>query len=194
MNALGWQEWAILIALLVGVALAVQSLLLLRSAHRKNQAQLQSLPQSLDMLTPLPKPTAVTKGSNFVKSMDSEQEDELLRLSIEVRELREQQRENRQQMRQFEQQLQALREQLHKLAYEWQNWQTQQPAPPSHSPQVSVQSAPVHNALPTSPYNQAVELAKQGYDAAALASNCGISRGEADLIVALYRTQSGHNH
>ncbi|WP_137938083.1 DUF2802 domain-containing protein [Chitinivorax sp. B] len=43
---------------------------------------------------------------------------------------------------------------------------------------------------PGSPYSQAVELAKQGLDAATLAAHCGISRGEAELIIALHRFDS----
>jgi len=43
-------------------------------------------------------------------------------------------------------------------------------------------------AVPTSsPYNQAIQLARQGASASDVASTCGISRGEAELIVALYR-------
>ncbi len=38
-----------------------------------------------------------------------------------------------------------------------------------------------------SPYNQALHMAKQGYAAGEVASSCGISRGEAELIIALYR-------
>ncbi len=41
------------------------------------------------------------------------------------------------------------------------------------------------------PYAHAIRMARQGADAAAVAEECGISRGEADLIVALYRTE-GH--
>jgi hypothetical protein len=40
---------------------------------------------------------------------------------------------------------------------------------------------------PSSPYNQAITMARQGASAAEVASTCGISRGEAELIVALYR-------
>jgi len=39
-------------------------------------------------------------------------------------------------------------------------------------------------------YREAVEMAEQGLDAAAVADNCGISRAEADLIVALYRSRN----
>jgi len=45
-------------------------------------------------------------------------------------------------------------------------------------------------AEPESPYSQAIKLAKQGLDSNAVASGCGISRGEAELIVALYRASS----
>ncbi len=43
------------------------------------------------------------------------------------------------------------------------------------------------NAASVSPYNQAIQMARQGLGAADVASGCGISRGEAELIVALYR-------
>ena len=39
----------------------------------------------------------------------------------------------------------------------------------------------------SSPYNQAIQMARQGLSASEVASGCGISRGEAELIVALYR-------
>lgn len=39
----------------------------------------------------------------------------------------------------------------------------------------------------SSPYNQAIQMARQGASATDVASSCGISRGEAELIVALYR-------
>ena len=45
-------------------------------------------------------------------------------------------------------------------------------------------SAATPNATP---YNQAIELARQGMPAAEVATRCGISRSEAELIVALYR-------
>jgi hypothetical protein len=38
-----------------------------------------------------------------------------------------------------------------------------------------------------SPYNQAIQMARQGLSASEVSSRCGISRGEAELIVALYR-------
>ena len=38
-----------------------------------------------------------------------------------------------------------------------------------------------------SPYNRAIQMARQGASANDVASGCGISRGEAELIVALYR-------
>lgn len=42
------------------------------------------------------------------------------------------------------------------------------------------------------PYSQAIYLAQQGADAEKVSELCGISRGEADLIVALYRTGTPH--
>ncbi|MFO1321520.1 MAG: DUF2802 domain-containing protein [Burkholderiales bacterium] len=45
---------------------------------------------------------------------------------------------------------------------------------------------PAREATPT-PYAQAIQLAKGGGQAGELAARCGISRGEAELIVALYR-------
>lgn len=44
-----------------------------------------------------------------------------------------------------------------------------------------------HNVTP---YSQAIQLAQQGLDAGEVAASCGISRGEAELIVALYRSHS----
>jgi hypothetical protein len=39
-------------------------------------------------------------------------------------------------------------------------------------------------------YREAVEMAERGSDAATVAERCGISRAEADLIVALYRSRA----
>jgi len=47
-----------------------------------------------------------------------------------------------------------------------------------------LQQAP---APQVSPYNLAIQMARQGAGASDVASGCGISRGEAELIVALYR-------
>ncbi|MBI3143691.1 MAG: DUF2802 domain-containing protein [Pseudogulbenkiania sp.] len=44
--------------------------------------------------------------------------------------------------------------------------------------------------LANSPYNQAIELVKQGLSAHDVAERCGISRSEAELIVSLYRNNS----
>jgi predicted RNase H-like nuclease (RuvC/YqgF family) len=40
------------------------------------------------------------------------------------------------------------------------------------------------------PYTQAIKMAQQGLDVNEVAISCGISRGEAELIVALHRNQS----
>jgi hypothetical protein len=42
-------------------------------------------------------------------------------------------------------------------------------------------------AQPPTPYGKAIDLARHGRPAADVATHTGISRGEADLIVALYR-------
>lgn len=42
------------------------------------------------------------------------------------------------------------------------------------------------------PYGQAIRMARDGRTVAEVASECGISRGEAELIVALYRSSSTH--
>jgi hypothetical protein len=47
-------------------------------------------------------------------------------------------------------------------------------------------AAPVSEPAETA-YARAIRLARQGLDPLALAEDCGISRGEAELIVALYR-------
>lgn len=38
------------------------------------------------------------------------------------------------------------------------------------------------------PYTHAIQMAQQGLDADELAASCGISRGEAELIIALHRS------
>lgn len=40
---------------------------------------------------------------------------------------------------------------------------------------------------PLSPYTHAIQMAREGRSAAEVASTCGISRGEAELILALHR-------
>lgn len=40
---------------------------------------------------------------------------------------------------------------------------------------------------PQSPYTHAIQMAREGRSAAEVASTCGISRGEAELILALHR-------
>ena len=42
------------------------------------------------------------------------------------------------------------------------------------------------------PYGHAIGMAREGRAVAEVASDCGISRGEAELIVALYRSSSPH--
>jgi hypothetical protein len=53
-----------------------------------------------------------------------------------------------------------------------------------------LEAAPPPQAnAPSSPYSQAIQLAKQGADVSEVAANCGISRGEAELIVAMHRAK-----
>lgn len=59
-------------------------------------------------------------------------------------------------------------------------------------PQQSIQSESSHAHIreDVTPYSQAIHMAQLGADADEVAAGCGISRGEADLIVALYRSDS----
>lgn len=43
------------------------------------------------------------------------------------------------------------------------------------------------NGLSGTPYEEAIELAQRGFSADDVSAQCGISRAEADLIVALYQ-------
>jgi hypothetical protein len=45
-------------------------------------------------------------------------------------------------------------------------------------------------AAGNSPYSQAIEMAKEGHDVGEVAAACGISRGEAELIVAVHRADA----
>lgn len=58
--------------------------------------------------------------------------------------------------------------------------------PPSPPPRTKVVDPSVPDANST-PYRRAIELARSGVPAAEVAQACGISRSEAELIVALYR-------
>ena len=53
--------------------------------------------------------------------------------------------------------------------------------------QGEVEKLQVPPSVSVSPYNLAIQMARQGAAAGEVASGCGISRGEAELIVALYR-------
>jgi len=74
-----------------------------------------------------------------------------------------------------------LREQVTKLQGELDRLRN------ARRPTAAVTEAPVATDTLTSPYNQAIHLARQGASAGDVAIGCGISRGEAELIVALYR-------
>lgn len=44
----------------------------------------------------------------------------------------------------------------------------------------------LENLSESSPYNRAIQMARQGRDAAGISESCGISRGEAELIVSMH--------
>ncbi|QDQ28918.1 DUF2802 domain-containing protein [Chitinimonas arctica] len=74
------------------------------------------------------------------------------------------------------QRLELLEDQLSALRRELAGLRETEPKirPPEQAPQETA-------------YSQAMRLAQQGLDSSAVALGCGISRGEAELIVALYR-------
>lgn len=69
----------------------------------------------------------------------------------------------------LEMELTRLHEQVDKLQAEFDQWKTQQAV--------------------VTPYTHAIQMAQQGLDAGELSASCGISRGEAELIIALHRNQ-----
>lgn len=66
------------------------------------------------------------------------------------------------------------------------------PAPaPVPEPGAVASAVPAPNLPAGSAYAEAIRLARAGYPAATLVRDCGLSRGEADLIQALYGTPPG---
>lgn len=55
------------------------------------------------------------------------------------------------------------------------------------SPQPPEPESEAARKTDASPYNRAIQMARQGYDAARISERCGISRGEADLIVTMHK-------
>jgi len=55
--------------------------------------------------------------------------------------------------------------------------------------QLKAAPQPQTNTSSFSPYSQAIQLAQQGAEVDEVAANCGISRGEAELIVAMHRSK-----
>ena len=49
-----------------------------------------------------------------------------------------------------------------------------------------VQQLQAENTSESSPYNRAIQMAKQGRDIGSISERCGISRGEAELIVSMH--------
>lgn len=52
----------------------------------------------------------------------------------------------------------------------------------------SALSQPVDDRPAASPYSRAIEMARDGAEISSIAAACGITRGEAELIVALHRS------
>lgn len=48
------------------------------------------------------------------------------------------------------------------------------------------QEAPEVDIPDASPYQRAIQLARQGWDVTSISDSCGISRGEAELIVSMH--------
>lgn len=76
---------------------------------------------------------------------------------------------NSRELRSLEMDLSALHEQVGRLQAEIEQLKAQQ--------------------VTVTPYTHAIQMAQQGLDVNELAASCGISRGEAELIVALHRNQ-----
>jgi hypothetical protein len=49
-----------------------------------------------------------------------------------------------------------------------------------------VQQMQAENDSESTPYNRAIQMAKQGRDIGSISEHCGISRGEAELIVSMH--------
>ena len=49
-----------------------------------------------------------------------------------------------------------------------------------------IQQLQAENASESTPYNRAIQMARQGRDASRISESCGISRGEAELIVSMH--------
>ncbi|SMC23465.1 Protein of unknown function [Andreprevotia lacus DSM 23236] len=77
----------------------------------------------------------------------------------------------------------ALRQEVEGLKVRLAALQLQQPA----LIQDGNAGHPLSDAEEETPYAQAIRMARLGADANHVASACGLTRGEADLIVALYR-------
>lgn len=93
----------------------------------------------------------------------------------------------------LQQQVEALRQELDatKVRLVALAAQLQIPADETSLPNAAIFSVYAAAESPTvaeSPYAQAIRLAEQGVAAPEVAMTCGISRGEADLIVAIYRS------
>lgn len=92
------------------------------------------------------------------------------------------------QIDELRQELASSKVKIAALAAQLQSNDFSVPAVDSTSDQFDAIFAPTSSA--DTPYAQAIRLAQKGAQASELAASCGISRGEADLIVAIYRSSS----
>lgn len=60
-------------------------------------------------------------------------------------------------------------------------------APPPPLPVQAQAVAEKEKVVQETPYNRAIQMARQGRDAARISENCGISRGEAEFIVSMHK-------
>ncbi|MCL6261821.1 DUF2802 domain-containing protein [Craterilacuibacter sp. RT1T] len=86
-----------------------------------------------------------------------------------------------------------LQAQITRLQRDLHSLSTPQPiaeSPPQTTEPLRRRNDPPLSSELSSPYNQAIELARHGLSAGEVAERCGISRSEAELIVSLYRNSS----
>lgn len=99
-------------------------------------------------------------------------------------------------LRQIEQTLEVLQRQMYPEPSETRMVDMPTPEPPSELIKATPAPVPNYSSSPViakssdsdgaAAYNRAIDLAREGANALQLSRECGLSRGEADLIVSLY--------
>lgn len=99
-------------------------------------------------------------------------------------------------LRQIEQTLEVLQRQMYPEPRETRMVDMPTSEPPSELIKATPAPVPNYSSSPviakssdsdgTASYNRAIDLAREGANALQLSRECGLSRGEADLIVSLY--------